>query len=37
VGLGHFAVVRATSSAGGTDHLVLGAIDYVFQPFGNWQ
>jgi hypothetical protein len=32
-----FDYVRATSSAGGSDHINLGAIDYVFQPFGNWQ
>jgi hypothetical protein len=30
-------LVRATSSAGGTDHIVLAPIDYVFQSFGNWQ
>jgi hypothetical protein len=37
VGVARFGLVRATSSAGGTDHIVLGVIDYTFQPFGNWQ
>jgi hypothetical protein len=37
VAVNGFAYVRATSGAGGIDHIVLNAIDYVFQPFGNWQ
>jgi hypothetical protein len=32
-----FASVRATSRAGGTDYFTLNAIDYIFQPLGNWQ
>src|SRR5262249_2974638 len=32
-----FGKVRATSSAGGADHLVLGSLSYQFQQFGNWQ
>src|SRR5262249_37635849 len=32
-----FALVRATDQAAGADQLLLGALDFLFQDFGNWQ
>jgi hypothetical protein len=36
VNINHFGTVRATSSAGGLDHLALGALDYAFSSIGAW-
>jgi hypothetical protein len=36
IAVNHFAVVRATASTDGTNLLFLSALDYVFQPIGNW-
>jgi hypothetical protein len=36
VNINHFSTVRATSSAGGLDHLALGALDYAFSSIGPW-
>jgi V8-like Glu-specific endopeptidase len=37
VALSRFGWVRATNTGAGADQLSLGAIDYVFEQFGNWQ